>query len=160
MDTLTKCARLLLADDHPGMLEQIVRLLQGEFEIAGTVGNGLDLTTAALRLDPDVVVLDITMPGQDGIEAARRLQHDGCRAKLVFLTVHDDPDYLGAALQTGAAGYVVKTRTMCARHWMRGVPPTSPRRAWSRIWSRRSRPHWPDNVSFRPPYNWEAIQDQ
>ena len=76
MDTLTKRARLLLADDHPGMLEQIVRLLQGEFEIAGTVGNGLELTTAALRLDPDVVVLDITMPALDGIEAARHLQRD------------------------------------------------------------------------------------
>ena len=110
MDTLTKRARLLLADDHPGMLEQIVRLLQGEFEIAGTVGNGLDLTTAALRLDPDVVVLDITMPGQDGIEAARHLQHVGCRAKLVFLTVHEDLDYVRAAMDMGGAAYVTKAR--------------------------------------------------
>ena len=110
MDTLTKRARLLLADDHPGMLEQIVRLLQGEFEIAGTVGNGLELTTAALRLDPDVVVLDITMPGQDGIEAARHLQHVGCRAKLVFLTVHEDLDYVRAAMDAGGSAYVTKAR--------------------------------------------------
>jgi DNA-binding NarL/FixJ family response regulator len=110
MDTLTKHARLLLADDHPGMLEQIVRLLKGEFDIAGTVGNGLDLTTAAWLLNPDVVVLDITMPGLDGIEAARHLQRIGCRAKLVFLTVHEDLDYVRAAMEVGGSAYVTKAR--------------------------------------------------
>jgi DNA-binding NarL/FixJ family response regulator len=110
MEIVTKRARLLLADDHPGMLEQIVRLLRGEFEIAGTVGNGLDLSTAALRLDPDVVVLDITMPGLDGIEAARHLQRIGCRAKLVFLTLHEDPDYVRAAMDAGGVAYVAKAR--------------------------------------------------
>ena len=110
MDTVAKLARLLLADDHAAMLGKSVRLLEGEFEIVGTVGNGLDLVRLAAQLDPDVVVLDITMPGLDGIEAARRLQHAGCRAKLVFLTVHEDPDYVRAAMDAGAAAYVAKPR--------------------------------------------------
>jgi DNA-binding NarL/FixJ family response regulator len=110
MDTVAKLARLLLADDHAAMLGKSVHLLEGEFEIVGTVGNGLDLLVAAARLDPDVVVLDITMPGLDGIQAARRLQHAGCRAKLVFLTVHEDPDYVQAAMDAGGAAYVAKPR--------------------------------------------------
>jgi DNA-binding NarL/FixJ family response regulator len=110
METVAKLARLLLADDHAAMLGKTVRLLEGEFAIVGTVGNGLDLIEAALRLDPDVVVLDITMPGLDGIQAVRRLQRAGCRARLVFLTVHEDPDYVRAALGAGGTAYVVKAR--------------------------------------------------
>jgi DNA-binding NarL/FixJ family response regulator len=100
----------LLADDHPALLERIARLLAGEFEIVGMVGNGLDLIEAAARLDPDMVVLDITMPGLDGIQTARRLRQAGCGAKLVFLTVHDDADYVRAGMEAGGAGYVVKAR--------------------------------------------------
>ena len=110
METVAKLARLLLADDHAAMLGKTVRLLEGEFAVVGTVGNGLDLLEAASRLDPDVVVLDITMPGLDGIQAARRLRRAGCRAKLVFLTVHEDLDYVRAALDAGGAAYVVKAR--------------------------------------------------
>jgi DNA-binding NarL/FixJ family response regulator len=110
MDTVAKPARLLLADDHAAVIGQSVRLLAGEFAIVGAVGNGLELIEAAARLDPDVVVLDITMPDLDGIEAARRLQRAGCRAKLVFLTVQEDPDYVRAAMEAGGAAYVVKAR--------------------------------------------------
>ncbi len=85
-------------------------MLAGEFEIVGSVGNGLDLVDATVQLDPDVVVLDITMPGLDGIKAASRLKQFGCRAKLVFLTVHEDLDYVRAALQSGGAAYVLKAR--------------------------------------------------
>jgi DNA-binding NarL/FixJ family response regulator len=110
MSTVPTISRVLLADDHAEILSQIGTVLAGEFEIVGTVANGLDLIRATAQLDPDVVVLDITMPGLDGIETARRLKHLGCRAKLVFLTVHDDPDYLHAALQSGGAAYVIKAR--------------------------------------------------
>jgi len=110
VNTEPRLPRLLLADDHPALLGQIARLLAGEFEIVGTVSNGLDLIEAAARLDPDLVVLDITMPGLDGIEGARRLRQTGCRAKIVFLTVHDDADYVRAGMEAGGMGYVVKAR--------------------------------------------------
>jgi DNA-binding NarL/FixJ family response regulator len=110
IDNGTKLARLLLADDHAAMLGQTIRHLEGEFEIVGTVSTGLDLVRVASQLDPDVMVLDITMPGLDGIQSAVQLHQAGCRAKLVFLSVHEDPDYLRAALEAGGAAYVTKTR--------------------------------------------------
>ncbi len=110
MKTEAKLTRVLLADDHAEIVAQTRTVLSGEFEIVGSVADGLDLIKAAAQSDPDVVVLDITMPGLNGIEAARRLNHSGCRAKLVFLTVHEDPDYVRAALQAGGAAYVIKAR--------------------------------------------------
>jgi len=110
MNTATKLARVLLADDHPEMLTQIANVLAGDFEIIGSVANGVDLLKATSLLDPDAVVLDITMPGKDGIEAARQLTQSGCRAKLVFLTVHEDSDYVCAALRAGGSAYVIKAR--------------------------------------------------
>jgi DNA-binding NarL/FixJ family response regulator len=110
MNTVAKIARVLLADDHVPILTQTMNLLAEEFEIVGTVGNGLDLVAAAARLDPDVVVLDITMPGCDGIEAARQLKSAKSRARLVFLTVHEDLDYMRAAFDAGGAAYVAKAR--------------------------------------------------
>jgi DNA-binding NarL/FixJ family response regulator len=101
-------ARVLLADDHADVLAQTASVLAGAFEIVGSVANGADLITAAARLDPDVVVLDITMPDMDGIEAARQLQHAGCRSKILFLTVHEDADYVRAALHAGGTAYVSK----------------------------------------------------
>lgn len=110
MNTEAKVAHVLLADDHSEVLTQTGNVLAGEFEIVGSVANGLELIKAANKLDPDVIVLDIAMPGLNGIEAARRLKHAGCRAKLVFLTVHEDPDYVRAALESGGAAYVIKAR--------------------------------------------------
>jgi DNA-binding NarL/FixJ family response regulator len=107
---MAKIARVLLADDHIPILAQTMNLLAGEFEVVGSVGNGLDLVHAATQLDPDVVVLDITMPGCDGIEAARRLKRADCRAHLVFLTVHEDPDYVRAAHDAGGEACVAKSR--------------------------------------------------
>jgi DNA-binding NarL/FixJ family response regulator len=98
----------VLADDHATCLETTTRLLEPEFAVVKTVGDGQSLIDEAARLDPDVLVLDISMPVLNGMEAARRLKAAGSRAKIVFLTVHADSDYVRAALAAGALGYVVK----------------------------------------------------
>jgi DNA-binding NarL/FixJ family response regulator len=101
-------ARLLLADDHENFLAAAAQLLQPEFEVVKTVGDGQELLAEASRLEPNIVVLDISMPVLNGIEAARQLRAAGSTAKIVFLTVHQDPDYVHAALAAGAHGYVTK----------------------------------------------------
>ena len=100
---------ILLADDHAEFLAAVVRHLEPHFQIVRTVGNGQLLLDAAARLTPDVIVLDISMPVMNGIEAAKRLKAAGSPAKIVFLTVHADPDYVRAALGSGALGYVLKS---------------------------------------------------
>jgi len=100
--------RVLLADDHKNFLAAATRLLQPEFEVIKTVGDGQALLEEAASLEPDIVVLDISMPVLNGIEAARQLRAAGSRAKIVFLTVHQDPEYVHAAVAAGAGGYVVK----------------------------------------------------
>jgi len=101
-------ARILSADDHEEMRDQIKRLLDHEFEVLDSVENGLALLEAADRLHPDVCLLDISMPILNGIETATRLRQKGSTAKIVFLTIHEDTDFLEAALKAGASGYVVK----------------------------------------------------
>ncbi len=100
--------RLLIADDHLLVLEGLSRLLANEFEISGTARDGLVLLAEAERIQPDVVVLDIGMPGMNGIEAARRLSKSVPSAKIVFVTQHLDPAYIHAAFAAGAMGYVAK----------------------------------------------------
>ena len=92
------------------MLDTIALLLVPEFNVVGTVTNGKALLSAAERLKPDVVIVDISMPILNGIEAVQRLMESGSQAQVVFLTVHESSDYVRAALATGALGYVVKPR--------------------------------------------------
>ncbi len=106
----TQRPRVLLADDHPAMLALTADALAAECLVVGSVGDGRELLAEAERLHPDVIVLDITMPQLDGIEAARQLLSSHQSARLVFLTVHEDADYARAALDAGGLGYVVKTR--------------------------------------------------
>jgi DNA-binding NarL/FixJ family response regulator len=107
---MTRRPRVLLADDHQPLLAAASRLLESEFDIAATARDGATALGAAARVDPDVVVLDISIPVVDGIEATRRLRAAGSRAAVVILTVHDDPDLLRVCLDTGALGYVLKSR--------------------------------------------------
>jgi DNA-binding NarL/FixJ family response regulator len=102
--------RVLLADDHQAILARVRRELGEEFEIVGTAGNGREAVDSVSRLDPDVVVIDISMPVLNGLEAATRLRATCCRTKIVFLTIHDDPDFIAAAFSAGASGYVTKNR--------------------------------------------------
>lgn len=103
-------ARILLADDHVEMRKIVVHLLEQEFEVLDPVADGYAFLKAATRLKPDVSLLDISMPAMNGIEAAIRLKEHGSTAKVIFLTMHEDRDFIQAALQIGAAGYVFKRR--------------------------------------------------
>lgn len=103
-------ARILLADDHKEIRDRAVRLLEPEFEVVGTVADGKALVKAFAQLKPDVCVIDISMPLLSGIDAAIKLRENGSEARIVFLTVNEDSDFVRAALRTGALGYVVKSR--------------------------------------------------
>jgi DNA-binding NarL/FixJ family response regulator len=100
--------KVLLADDHKIVLEGLRGVLDEEFEIAGFVTNGRDLVDEAVRLRPDVIVADISMPLLNGIDAVQKLQEIGNKAKVVFLTMHPDQTYATRALQAGGSGYVLK----------------------------------------------------
>ena len=102
--------RILVADDHAGFRELVEDMLEPSFEVIGTVGDGKALLEKARRLQPDVIITDISMPVLDGIEAAKQLKESGSRAKVIFLTVHSDPDFVRACLNVGASGYIVKLR--------------------------------------------------
>ena len=102
--------RLFLADDHRYLLELIRGLLEPTFDVVGAVEDGEALVEAAVNLQPDVIITDISMPKLNGIEAADRLRESGSSSKIVFLTVHADPDFVQAALKTGALAFVSKSR--------------------------------------------------
>ena len=99
---------MLLADDHPGFLGTARSLLNLEVDVVGCVDNGESLFEAGVRLRPDVIVTDISMPKLSGIQAANRFREAGCASEVLFLTVHTDPEIVRTALETGALGYVLK----------------------------------------------------
>lgn len=101
-------ARVLLVDDHALLLDGLRRMLESEFELVGAVTNGSDLATLTEQLQPDIIVLDISMPQMSGIEAARELRERGRQAKIIFLTMHKDSSYVKEAFRAGASGYVLK----------------------------------------------------
>ena len=103
-------ARILVAEDHLLMRDNVVRILKREFQVLEAVADGQALLEAAARLKPDVCVIDISMPIVSGIETAARLKQNSSSPKVIFLTIHDDFDFIGAALKTGAEGYVFKVR--------------------------------------------------
>lgn len=118
-------ARILLADDHVLLLEAFRGLLEPEFEVIGMVTDGRALVTECLRLNPDVVVLDIAMPLLNGLDAGRQLKTERRGVKLIYLTMNPDPELAGEALRFGASGYVLKTSaagelTQAIREALRG----------------------------------------
>ena len=100
--------RLLLADDHTILVEGLKALLAPEFDIVATAGDGRAVLEAAKAHQPDLILLDISMPGLNGIEAARRLKKSNPDAKLIILTMHGDLSFVSAAFDAGASGYVLK----------------------------------------------------
>ncbi len=99
---------VILADDHTLVLEGFRRLLDTHCELLATVGDGQALVTAAAQHRPDIVILDISMPVMNGIEAARTLKSKFPSMRLLFVTMHADPAYVRAAFQAGACGYLLK----------------------------------------------------
>jgi len=109
MENIMSLPRVMLADDHTMLIEAFSKLLSPKCEIVGTVSDGHALLEAAVRLKPDVIVLDISMPLLNGLEAARQLKTKLPTVKLVFLTMNEDPDVAVHAMELGAAGYLLKS---------------------------------------------------
>jgi DNA-binding NarL/FixJ family response regulator len=103
-----KKLRLLLADDHTILLEGLKALLAPEFDVVATSADGRAVLEAAERHQPDLILLDISMPGLNGIGAARRLKQSNPGAKLIILTMHSDLSFVSAAFEAGVSGYVLK----------------------------------------------------
>ena len=101
-------ARLLIADDHPSLLDGLVSLLEERFEVVGAVANGHLLLDAAARLRPDVIVTDISMPGLNGLEAVAQLKAARPEVKIIVLTIHADAAVVAEAMRSGASGFVAK----------------------------------------------------
>ena len=103
-----KKPRLLMADDHSIMLAGLRKLVEGTCEVVGEVEDGRALVEAAERLRPDLILLDISMPLLNGMDAARQIKKSVPEAKLIFLTMHASPVFATEALQAGASGYLLK----------------------------------------------------
>jgi DNA-binding NarL/FixJ family response regulator len=102
--------RVLVADNHQAMLDNLVSLLAHEFDVVAMVRDGAAVVREAPRVNPDVLVLDIAMPVLSGIEAASRLKASGSTAKVVFVTMHRDREFVDGAAALGSVGFVVKNR--------------------------------------------------
>ena len=101
-------ARVLLGDDHALVAEAFRKILEREFDVAGVAADGNALVGEAIRLKPDVVLVDISMPLVNGLEAARRIKRELPETKILFLTMHPDLSYIRDAMNLGASGYVLK----------------------------------------------------
>ena len=102
-------SRILLADDHGLIVTGIRSLLETHYDVLGQLGDGQSLVAAALRLRPDLVILDISMPVVNGIDAARQIRKAWPEVKLLFVSMHNGPVYLREALDAGGGGYVIKS---------------------------------------------------
>jgi DNA-binding NarL/FixJ family response regulator len=123
--------RVLVADDHRAMLDMLVRLLSRDFDVIAAVTDGTSAVTEATRLEPDLLVLDIAMPGLSGIAAVRRLKECGSPAKVVFVTNLRDREFVEGSLALGEVGFVVKDRLVAdllpaIRHVLAGETFVSP----------------------------------
>lgn len=100
--------RVLLADDHRIVLEGLKNLLESEYDVVGMAEDGHTLVKEALRLKPDVVIADISMPSLNGIDAVGQIRKEGLNPKVIFLTMHNDALYAKEVLDMGASGFVLK----------------------------------------------------
>ena len=103
-----KKTRVVLADDHQAIIASIRKILDDEFDVLEVAENGNEAVGAVLALDPDIFVTDISMPILNGFQAAKIIRQARCRARIIFLTIHEEQDFIAAAFSAGAAAYVSK----------------------------------------------------
>jgi DNA-binding NarL/FixJ family response regulator len=125
--------RILLVDDHPIVRQGLKTILEGhiDWEIVGEASDGVEAVEKAVRLNPDVMVLDVTMPTMNGLEACRVLRRELPELEILFVTQHDSPQMMREALEAGARGYVVKSNA--ARDLLEAVEAVSQHRRFTAL---------------------------
>ena len=111
-EAIVQTTTILLCDDNSAVLDHVGKMLEKEksYQVVGAIADGRIVVREYLRLRPDVIILDISMADVSGIDIARDLRDSGCQAKIIFLTVHEDSDYMNAGMGAGGSAYVVKSR--------------------------------------------------
>ena len=104
-----KRSKVLIADDHSMVIDGLRGLLEPEFEVVGAVNDGRAVLPEVRKLQPDVVIIDISMPLLNGLDCTRQLHDAGCTAKILILTMHPDATLAQEALAAGASGYLLKS---------------------------------------------------
>ena len=102
--------RVLIGDDNPAMLAAVTQMLKDDYQVIGALAEASAVVAQVPKLKPDILVLDISMGDMNGFEITRRLRSDFCRSKIIFLTVHEELEFIRAAFDAGASGYVFKSR--------------------------------------------------
>ena len=105
---MSETYRILLADDHVLVAEGIQKLLEPEYELVGIVADGRSLVAAAAKLQPDIVVVDISLPLLNGLDASQQLKKNNPNLKIIALTMHSEPNFVTQAFRVGVSGYVLK----------------------------------------------------
>lgn len=127
----TSRSRILIADDHTLVADLCKKLLEAEFDVVGTVGDGRALLQSAVDLKPDVIVVDVAMPILNGLDAGQQVKQMVPAVKLVYLTMNPDPEVAAEAFRRGASGYLLKTcaadqMVIAVRKVLRGMSYLSP----------------------------------
>ena len=158
-----KKPRVLLADDHRIVMEGLRSLLEPEFDLVGAVEDGRALITAVEELQPDVAVVDVSMPKLNGIEAVRQIKQKNKRIKIVFLTMHPDVAYAASAFEAGASGYVLKHSApaelvMAIKEALEGRTYVTPRIAGELMHAYREGTAHPNGLAEITPRQREVLQ--
>ena len=158
-----KKPRVLLADDHRIVAEGLRSLLEPDFDLVGAVEDGRALIAAVEELQPDVAVVDVSMPKLNGIEAVRQIKQKNKRIKIVFLTMHPDVTYAASAFEAGASGYVLKHSApaelvMAIQEALEGRTYVTPRIAGELMQAYREGTARPDGTAGITPRQREVLQ--
>jgi DNA-binding NarL/FixJ family response regulator len=110
MTDKTAGPRVVIADDHFGIMDQVAALLRPEFDVVATARDGISALDCIRRFDPDIALLDLFMPGMNGLDVVRTLKGSACRTVTVIMTGYNDPELANAAIAAGAMAFVAKAR--------------------------------------------------